>query len=89
MRIQTHPQPGSVTGLCPQEFSACRNHSKAALGKAESPLAPQMGPQAPEQLGEIPNDQATAQYLKQQLPLRKQLPVTLWLCPSVPSWGSG
>lgn len=31
----------------------------------------------------------TAPYLVQQLPLRKQLPVTLQLCPSVPSWGSG
>lgn len=32
-------QPGSVTGLCPQKLSACRNHSEAALGKAVSPLA--------------------------------------------------
>lgn len=82
-------QPGSATGLCPQELIACRNHSEAALGKAGSPPAPQMRPQAPEQLGETPNDQAIAPYLEQQLPLRKQLPVTLRLRPSVPSWGSG
>lgn len=36
-----------------------------------------------------PQSLVWAAYLEQQVPLWKQLPVDLQMCPSVPSWGSG
>lgn len=38
---------------------------------------------------ENPNNQTRAQYLEQQVPLWKWLPVDLQMCLSIPSWGSG
>lgn len=36
-----------------------------------------------------PNDQTRAQYLEQQVPFWKWIPVDLQMCLSIPSWGSG